>query len=70
MVNKERLSIPRPKSAFFSVTCVKCGTENVLYSNSARDVTCRQCGSLLARKTGGRVALTENLTGEIKRLDV
>ncbi len=69
MVRKERVSIPRPKSAFLSGTCVKCGTENVYYSNSSRDVKCRQCGEILAVKTGGKVVLTDSMGAEVKRLD-
>lgn len=69
MVKKERVFIPKPKSAFLSGTCVKCGTENVFYSNGSEDVKCRQCGEILAFKSGGRVRLTESLAEEIKRLD-
>ncbi len=69
MVRRERVFIPKPKSAFLSGTCVKCGTENIFYSNSARDVKCKQCGEILAHTTGGKVRLTESLGAEIKRLD-
>ncbi|MDG6997634.1 MAG: 30S ribosomal protein S27e [Nitrososphaerota archaeon] len=69
VVRKERVSIPRPKSAFLSGTCVKCGTENVFYSNSGREVKCRQCGETLAYCTGGKVEITDSLAAEIKRLD-
>ncbi len=69
MVKKERVFTPKPKSAFLSGTCVKCGTENIFYSNSTHDVKCKQCGEILARKTGGRVELTDSLGEEIKRLD-
>ncbi len=69
MVKKERVSIPRPKSEFLSGTCVKCGTENVFYSNSGREVKCKQCGEVLAYNTGGKVELTESLAAEPKRLD-
>jgi small subunit ribosomal protein S27e len=69
MVKKERVFIPKPKSAFLSGTCVKCGTENVFYSNSTADVKCKQCGEVLALKSGGRVELTDSLAEEIKRLD-
>lgn len=69
LVKKERVYIPRPKSEFSSGVCVKCGTENIFYSNSARDVKCKQCGEILAYHTGGRVELTDSLAPEIKRLD-
>jgi ribosomal protein S27E len=69
MVRKERVPIPRPKSEFRSGTCVKCGTENVFYSNSTHQVKCKQCGEILAYSTGGKVELTESLAPETKRLD-
>jgi small subunit ribosomal protein S27e len=69
MVQKERVFTPRPKSAFLSGTCVKCGTENVFYSNASHEVKCKQCGAVLAQPTGGRVELTENLSEEIKKID-
>ncbi|HKW05115.1 MAG TPA: 30S ribosomal protein S27e [Nitrososphaerales archaeon] len=69
MVKKERVFIPKPKSAFLSGTCTKCGTENSFFSNSTADVKCRQCGEILAYKTGGRVELTENVGSEVRRLD-
>jgi ribosomal protein S27E len=69
MVRKERVGIPRPKSEFLAGTCIKCGTENIYYSNSAREVKCKQCGEVLAYNTGGRVELTESIGPEIRRLD-
>ncbi|MHB1908642.1 MAG: eS27 family ribosomal protein [Nitrososphaerales archaeon] len=69
MVRKERVFTPKPKSTFLSGTCIKCGTENVFYSNSTKDVKCKQCGEILATKSGGRVQFTESLGEEVKRMD-
>jgi len=69
LVKKERVFTPKPKSAFLSGTCIKCGTENIFYSNASHDVKCKQCGEILAYKTGGKVEITESLGEEIKRLD-
>jgi len=69
MVKKERISIPKPKSEFNSGTCVKCGTENVFYSNSTKEVKCKQCGEVLAYNTGGKVEYSESLGPVVKRLD-
>ena len=49
--------------------CVKCGTENVFFSNSAVEVKCKQCGEVLAYNTGGRVEYSESLGPEVKRVD-
>jgi ribosomal protein S27E len=69
LVSKERIGIPRPASAFLSGTCVKCGTENIFYSNSSKEVKCKQCGEILAHNTGGKIEYTESLAKEVKRLD-
>ena len=69
MVKKERVPIPRPNIQFLSGTCIKCGTENVFFSNSSREVKCKQCGEVLAYNSGGRVEYTESLGAEVKRLD-
>ncbi|MFI5419503.1 MAG: 30S ribosomal protein S27e [Nitrososphaerales archaeon] len=69
VVRKERIPVPRPKSEFVQGVCVKCGTENVFYSNSSKEVKCKQCGEILAYNTGGKVEHSESLGAEIKRLD-
>ncbi len=69
LVKKERIFTPKPKSEFLAGICVKCGTENIFYSNSSKDVKCKQCGEILAYKSGGRVELTDSLAAEIKKLD-
>jgi small subunit ribosomal protein S27e len=69
LVQKERVLIPKPKSAFFKVICVKCGTENTFFTNSSIDVKCKQCGEVLATKSGGRVVLTKSVGAEMNRLD-
>lgn len=69
MVKKERVGIPRPSSSFLSGTCVKCGTENIFYSNSSLPVKCKQCGEVLAENTGGKIVYTASLAKEVKRLD-
>ena len=69
MVKKERVFIPKPKSEFLSGLCVKCGTENVFYSNATKEIKCKQCGEVLAHSSGGRVEYSESLGPEVKRLD-
>jgi ribosomal protein S27E len=69
MVRKERVFIPKPKSEFLSGLCVKCGTENVFYSNATKEVKCKQCGEVLAYNSGGKVEYSESLGAEVKRLD-
>jgi small subunit ribosomal protein S27e len=54
--------IPKPKSRFLRVKCLKCGNEQLLYSNATNKVTCNVCGEVLAEPTGGRA----KIKGEIQ----
>jgi small subunit ribosomal protein S27e len=49
--------IPKPRSDFLRVRCLKCGNEQQLFSNATNKVTCNVCGDTLAEPTGGRVKL-------------
>jgi small subunit ribosomal protein S27e len=44
------------------VKCLKCGNEQLLYSNPVNKVTCNVCGETLAETTGGRA----KIKGEIQ----
>ena len=65
-MRKEREAIPKPGSNFVLIKCPDCGEERVMFSNSTREVTCKGCGRLLAKNTGGKVKLD---APAIKRLD-
>jgi len=54
--------IPKPKSKFLRVKCLKCGNEQLLYSNAVNKVTCNVCSETLAEPTGGRA----KIKGEIQ----
>ncbi len=55
--------IPRPRSSFMRVKCLKCGNEQVIFSNATNKITCNVCGSELAEPCGGRVRIKgETLT--------
>ena len=54
--------IPKPKSRFLRVKCLKCGNEQLLYSNAVNKVTCNVCGETLAEPTGGKA----KIKGEIQ----
>jgi small subunit ribosomal protein S27e len=43
------------------VKCLKCGNEQLLYSNPVNKVTCNVCGETLAEPTGGKA----NIKGEV-----
>lgn len=44
-------------SKFLSVRC-KCGQKTVVFSNAATEVKCAGCGAVVARPTGGKVAVS------------
>ncbi|MEM3565490.1 MAG: 30S ribosomal protein S27e [Candidatus Bathyarchaeia archaeon] len=56
MAEWEKL-IPRPKSVFVRVKCLKCGNEQIIFSHAVNRVTCNVCGVELAEPSGGRAAI-------------
>lgn len=53
MTEWEKL-IPKPRSNFVRLKCLKCGNEQVIFSNSSCKVLCNVCGIELAEPAGGR----------------
>jgi len=53
MTEWEKL-IPKPRSGFLRVKCLKCGNEQVIFSNIVNRVSCNVCGSELAEPSGGK----------------
>jgi small subunit ribosomal protein S27e len=49
--------IPKPRSKFLRVKCLKCGNEQLLYSNAVNKVTCNVCGETLAEPAGGKAKI-------------
>ncbi|MEM1563230.1 MAG: 30S ribosomal protein S27e [Candidatus Bathyarchaeia archaeon] len=56
MAEWEKL-IPRPKSTFVRVKCLKCGNEQIIFSHAVNRVTCNVCGAELAEPTGGKATI-------------
>ncbi|MEM3641963.1 MAG: 30S ribosomal protein S27e [Candidatus Bathyarchaeia archaeon] len=56
MAEWEKL-IPRPKSAFVRVKCLKCGNEQIIFSHAVNRVTCNVCGADLAEPAGGKATI-------------
>lgn len=53
-MQKERIPIPKPKSAFLLVQCAACGNEQVIFSHTTMDIKCKSCEAVLSSKTGGK----------------
>jgi len=56
-MRRDREPIPKMRSTFLLVKCQDCGEERILFSNPAKDVGCRSCGSKLAESRGGRAVI-------------
>ena len=49
--------IPRPRSGFLRVKCLKCGNEQVIFDHAVNKVTCNVCGTDLAEPSGGKAII-------------
>lgn len=49
--------IPRPRSSFVRVKCLKCGNEQIVFSSAVNKVNCNVCGTLLAQPSGGKAKI-------------
>ena len=49
--------IPKPRSVFLRVKCLKCSNEQLIFSNTTNAITCNVCGESLAQPTGGRAII-------------
>jgi small subunit ribosomal protein S27e len=49
--------IPRPRSKFLRVKCLKCGNEQIVFSNVVNKVTCNVCSADLAEPSAGRARI-------------
>jgi small subunit ribosomal protein S27e len=54
--------IPKPSSSFLRVKCLKCGNEQLVFSNVVNKVTCNVCGETLATPSGGKA----KINGEVQ----
>jgi small subunit ribosomal protein S27e len=65
-MKKERILIPKPRSAYLLIKCSNCGNEQVVFSSSTVDIKCKICDNLIAQRTGGKAKTFGTI---IKRLD-
>jgi small subunit ribosomal protein S27e len=49
--------IPKPSSNFLRVKCLKCGNEQLVFSNATNKVTCNVCGEVLAEPAGRKAKI-------------
>ncbi|MEM2107745.1 MAG: 30S ribosomal protein S27e [Candidatus Bathyarchaeia archaeon] len=56
--------IPKPRSRFLRVKCLKCGNEQLAFSNATNKVVCNVCSAVLAEPSGGKA----KIKGEIQSI--
>ena len=65
-MKRESIMIPKPRSAFLSVQCEKCGEKAVVFSHTTTDIACKSCGEMLATKAGSQAIISGKV---LDRLD-
>jgi small subunit ribosomal protein S27e len=68
-MKKMHALVPKPSSSFLLVACPKCGKEVVVFSHTTIDVRCKDCGELIAEKTGSKAFLHSKNFKRLDRLD-
>jgi small subunit ribosomal protein S27e len=49
--------IPKPRSMFLRVKCLKCANEQIVFQETGSYVKCTVCDELLAQPTGGKALI-------------
>lgn len=49
--------IPKPRSIFLRVKCLKCANEQIVFERSSSYVKCTVCDELLAQPAGGKATI-------------
>jgi small subunit ribosomal protein S27e len=57
--------IPKPRSAFLSVQCEKCGEKAVVFSHTTANINCKSCGELLAESSGSLAKIAGKVLGAL-----
>lgn len=64
-MKRESIMVPKPRSAFLSVQCEKCGEKAVIFSHTTIDINCKSCGELLAEKSGSQAIISGKVLGAL-----
>ncbi|MGI0036539.1 MAG: 30S ribosomal protein S27e, partial [Nitrososphaera sp.] len=64
-LKRESIMMPKPRSAFLSVQCGKCGAKAVVFSHTTTDVSCKSCGELLAERSGSKATILGKVLGAL-----
>jgi ribosomal protein S27E len=61
MASKKTIMVPKPGSRFVSVQCTQCGEKRIMFSHSTRDIHCKSCGEIIAKKTGSKAIIVAKI---------
>jgi small subunit ribosomal protein S27e len=64
-LKREKVMIPKPRSAYLSVQCTKCGEKAVIFSHTTADISCKSCGELLAERSGSKASILGKVLGAL-----
>ncbi|AFU57050.1 30S ribosomal protein S27e [Candidatus Nitrososphaera gargensis Ga9.2] len=64
-MKKENIMVPKPRSAFLSVQCEKCGEKAIVFSHTTTNINCKSCGELLAERSGGLANIYGKVLGAL-----
>jgi small subunit ribosomal protein S27e len=64
-MKRESIMIPKPRSAFLSMQCAKCGEKAVVFSHTTMDVSCKSCGEPLAIRSGSKAIIAGKVLGTL-----
>ena len=64
-MRRANIMIPKPRSAFLSVQCEKCGEKAVVFSHTTTNINCKSCGEILAESSGSLAKITGKVLGAV-----
>ncbi|HEY7734591.1 MAG TPA: 30S ribosomal protein S27e [Nitrososphaera sp.] len=64
-MKRGNVMVPKPRSAYLSVQCAKCGEKAVIFSHTTTDISCKSCGELLAERSGSKAAILGKILGAL-----
>ncbi|MCL4315256.1 MAG: 30S ribosomal protein S27e [Candidatus Thermoplasmatota archaeon] len=65
MADKKFIKVRKIKGKFIKIKCPDCNSEQVTFVKASSHVNCSVCGAKLAEPTGGNVAISGEIVGEI-----
>ncbi|HEV8405780.1 MAG TPA: 30S ribosomal protein S27e [Nitrososphaera sp.] len=64
-MKRQSIMIPKPRSAFLSVQCEKCGEKVIIFSHTTTNINCKSCGELLAERSGSLAKIIGKTLGAL-----